>query len=168
MSKLELEKLIRDVPDFPKKGIIFKDITPLLSDRFSETINEVISLIDWDGIECVAGIESRGFIFAAAIAQKLDIGFIPIRKKGKLPPPVISESYSLEYGEDTLEVSTLYNKQKVIIVDDVIATGGTLSASIKLCNKANLEIHGCLALINLSFLNDLKNSEIPIKSVFEY
>jgi len=168
MSKIELEKLIRDVPDFPKKGIIFKDIAPLLGQKFSETIDEVISLVDWKGVDSVAGIESRGFIFGAAIAQKLDLGFIPIRKKGKLPPPVFSESYSLEYGEDTLEVSTLYTKQKIIIVDDVIATGGTLKASIKLCNKANLDIQACLALINLSFLNELNKLEIPIKSVFEY
>ncbi len=164
----DLETFIRDVPDFPKKGIIFKDISPLLEQKFSETIDAIIKLIDWSEVDSIAGVESRGFIFGAAMAKALGKGFIPIRKKGKLPPPVISESYTLEYGEDSLEISTLYNKQKVVIVDDVIATGGTLKASIKLCKNANLEVISCLSLINLSFLNELDNTQIPIHSVFEY
>ncbi len=164
----ELEQLIRDVTDFPKKGIVFKDISPLLEKKFPETIDALAKIIQNQDFDSFAGIESRGFIFAAALAQKMNKGFIPIRKKGKLPPPITSESYQLEYGEDTLEISTLYDQQKIVIVDDVIATGGTLRASLNLARKANLEVASVLSLINLKFLNNLDEIKAPIHSLFEY
>lgn len=167
--KNELEKYIIDIANYPKKGITFKDISPLLLEKFSETIDQMSQQVNWEGINAIAGIESRGFILGAALAQKQKIGFIPIRKKGKLPPPTISENYTLEYGEDSLEIKSDYPQgQKVLIVDDVIATGGTLKASISLCIKANMEIKAVSSLINLSFLNKDLPKTFPIYSLFEY
>lgn len=170
MSRLkDLEQFIVDTQDFPKKGIVFKDISPMLIHRFNEVNEELVAKTNWDGVQAVAGIESRGFIFAAAIAQKLGIGFIPIRKAGKLPPPVHQESYQLEYGEDTLEIKAdIKDIKKIIILDDVIATGGTLKASLSLCFKAGLEPHACLSVINLKFLNNFDDLGTPIHSLFEY
>ena len=164
-----LEEIIRDVPDFPKKGVIFKDITPLLNEKFTETIDAMISLVpNWDEVDAICGIESRGFIFGSAIAQEMGLGFIPLRKKGKLPPPTFEESYSLEYGEATLEIQDSYQSGSVILIDDVIATGGTLKAGHRLCETAGLKVSSALALINLKFLNNLKDFSCEIHSVFEY
>ncbi len=165
----ELEELIADVKDFPKEGIVFKDITPMLAQKFSETNNALISLTNWEEIDAIAGIESRGFIFGSAMAQKLGIGFIPIRKAGKLPPPIHQESYELEYGSDTLEIKAdMEGLKNIIVVDDVIATGGTLTASLNLCRKAGLEPKACLSVINLKFLNNFDKLDTPIHSLFEY
>ncbi len=167
----ELLKFIRDVPDFPKAGIIFKDISPLLRERFQETIAALSNLLQWDSIDYVLGIESRGFILGSALASKHNKGLIPVRKKGKLPPPTFSANYSLEYGTDTLEISALGPKNsKVLIVDDVLATGGTYGATLKLCEQANLIPMAGLFLINLTFLNNLESSTSPQKvySLFRY
>lgn len=160
--------MIRIVPDFPKAGVSFKDVSPLFEKKFTETVEALSQLIQWDQVEQIAGIEARGFILGAALAQKHNKGFIPVRKKGKLPAPTISKSYELEYGQDTLEISKLHAPAKTVIVDDVIATGGTLKATIELCSEANLEVTNCLALINLSFLNELDKDHNHIKALFRY
>jgi adenine phosphoribosyltransferase len=162
------ESHIRNVPDFPKAGIIFKDVSPLLQERFGEVIEAMSKTINWEEIDYVVGIESRGFILGAAMATLKGKGFIPVRKKGKLPPPVISESYALEYGTDTLEM--LVNRQpgRVVLVDDVLATGGTLKAVMNLCGRNNFEVKAMALLINLTFLNKFTEEGHPVHSVLNY
>jgi adenine phosphoribosyltransferase len=132
----DLRRHIRDVPDFPKKGIVFKDITPLLADAkvFAETIDRLAEPFVGKGVQIVAGIESRGFLLATPIAYRLGAGVVPIRKKGKLPRAVKSASYALEYGTDSIEAhaDAFTNGTKVLLVDDVLATGGTAAAAIQL------------------------------------
>lgn len=162
------ESHIRSVPDFPKAGIVFKDITPLLTERFSEVIEAMSHGIDWKNVDHVVGIESRGFILGAAMAQLHGKGFIPMRKKGKLPPPVIGESYALEYGTDTLEMIVNTKPAKIVLVDDVLATGGTLRAAMNLCRRNQLEVVNMSLLINLTFLNKFKEDGLPVVSVLNY
>ena len=152
----ELKAAIRDVVDFPKKGIVFKDITTLLqkADLLKKTIDEMaICCIDKQ-IDVVAGIESRGFIFGAALAIELGVGFVPIRKKGKLPAETVSASYALEYGEDTLEIhkDAFPKGANVLIIDDLLATGGTLKAVCELVEKLGAHVAKIICLIELSFL----------------
>jgi adenine phosphoribosyltransferase len=152
----QLKKFIRDIPDYPQKGIIFRDITPILANK--EIFPEVVELMSeaWadEKPDLVAAIEARGFIPGAAIAVKLNAGFVPIRKVGKLPWKVISESYQLEYGTDQLQVHSdaVEPGQKVLIVDDVLATGGTASAAVRLMRKLGAEVLGVQVLIELSYL----------------
>jgi adenine phosphoribosyltransferase len=152
----QLKKFIRDIPDYPQKGIIFRDITPILANK--DIFPEVVELMSkaWMGErpDLVAAIEARGFIPGAAVAVKLKAGFVPIRKVGKLPWNVISESYQLEYGTDQLEVHSdaVEPGQKVLIVDDVLATGGTASAAVRLMRKLGAEVLGVQVLIELSYL----------------
>jgi adenine phosphoribosyltransferase len=162
------ETHIRNIPDFPKPGIMFKDITPLLQERFSEVVEAMSQNIDWSQVDFVVGIESRGFILGAAMAQLKGKGFVPMRKKGKLPPPVVSETYTLEYGTDTLEMLKEDKPARVVLVDDVLATGGTLRAAVNLCAKNKLEVKAMALLINLTFLNNFKEEGLPIFSVIEY
>ena len=156
----ELKKLIRDVPDFPQPGIIFRDITPVLADR--TTFREVIDMMSkhWlnSDVGHVAAIEARGFIPGAAIAVKLNAGFIPIRKAGKLPWRVLSHSYQLEYGTDQLDVheDAITGGDKVLIVDDVLATGGTSAAAVELIRKLGGNVVGVQVLIELSALGGRK------------
>ncbi|MBG60436.1 MAG: adenine phosphoribosyltransferase [Halobacteriovoraceae bacterium] len=163
-----MEKYISNVPDFPKKGVMFKDFSPLLEEKLPECLEAMGKNIPWDQIDCVVGIESRGFILGSALAAKHDKGFILVRKKGKLPPPVSSESYSLEYGEDTLEMKPNTKEKSVLIVDDVLATGGTLKATISLCEKNNYHVKAISMLINLKFLNNLASEVDNIHSVLDY
>lgn len=165
---MELKQHIRDIPDFPKAGVLFRDISPLLkspealgfiAQEFSKRIN--LSQIDY-----FAGIESRGFILATLMATKFSKGFLPLRKAGKLPPPVVAESYSLEYGKATLEANP--GQGRVVILDDVLATGGTLSASIKLCERAGYTVEDVGVLINLKFLNNLSFKNKEIISLVQY
>jgi adenine phosphoribosyltransferase len=159
---------ILDIKDFPKPGVIFKDISPLLRDKMPELIQYFASQLT-NEIDAICGIESRGFILGAALAQKMNKGFIPIRKPGKLPPPIFSESYQLEYGEDCLEIKAQDKPLKVVIIDDVLATGGTLGAAIKLCEKANLKVEQIGVLINLKFLNQFEAKyDIPLISLMNY
>lgn len=152
----QLKTYIRDVPDYPQKGIIFRDITPILANK--EIFPEVVDLMSraWLGEtpDLVAAIEARGFIPGAAMAVKLNAGFVPIRKVGKLPWKVIAESYQLEYGTDQLEVHSdaVEPGQKVLIVDDVLATGGTASAAVRLMRKLGAQVLGVQVLIELSYL----------------
>ena len=169
----ELKRYVRDVPDYPQKGIIFRDITPLLGDK--RIFREVVDLMSraWakDPPDLVAAIEARGFIPGAAIAVKLDAGFVPIRKTGKLPWMTVMESYDLEYGTDQLEVHSdaVQPGQKVLIVDDVLATGGTASAAVRLMRKLGADVVGVQVLIELGYLDGRKKlSDIKLVSEITY
>lgn len=149
-------RLIRNVPDFPKPGIVFRDITTLIRD--AEALRHAVRLMADpfrnDGVDLVAGIESRGFIFGAAVAIELGVGFVPIRKPGKLPAATTSETYELEYGTDTLAIHTdaISPGQKVLMVDDLLATGGTMAAACRLVERLGGEVTGIAFLIDLEFL----------------
>ena len=147
--------LIREVPDFPQPGVLFRDITPLLYDAqgFSAVVDELCKIAE--GATTFAGIEARGFIFASAMAVRSSAGFVPIRKGGKLPSAVYSECYSLEYGDATLEIhqDSLSGSASIVIVDDVLATGGTLEAAIKLVARAGGNVVGVVSLIEISALD---------------
>ncbi|MGQ3686285.1 MAG: adenine phosphoribosyltransferase [Candidatus Loosdrechtia sp.] len=155
-----LKELIRDVPDFPKKGIIFKDLTPLFQDPrgLKEAVEKLSHHYRNSTIEIVVGAEARGFILAPAIACNLGAGFVPVRKKGKLPYEKISMSYALEYGTDTLEMhkDSIKKGQRVLLVDDLLATGGTMATCCKMVESLGGDIVGCAFLIELSFLNGKK------------
>ena len=152
----EIEHLIRDVPDFPERGIIFKDISPLLANGPAlEMVIEAMAKPYTDSkVEQVVGIESRGFIFGLGIALSLGCGFIPVRKPGKLPYKTVSQTYDLEYGTDMVEihVDALEAGQRVLVVDDVLATGGTMQATCQLLHKLNASIIGVSFLMELNFL----------------
>tara|TARA_A100001011_G_scaffold248740_1_gene257096 strand:- start:73 stop:555 length:483 start_codon:yes stop_codon:yes gene_type:complete len=150
---MNLKDYILDVPNWPVEDVVFKDITPLLKDKdaLNHSVKLLEDLID-ETPDYIVGIESRGFIFGSYLASEMGLGFVPVRKKGKLPPPVISKAYSLEYGFDTLEIKS--GKGKVVIVDDVYATGGTAKATRELCEKAGYEVINDIYLINLKFLNN--------------
>ena len=156
----ELKRYVRDVPDFPQPGIIFRDITPLLGRK--ELFREVVSMMSkrWNDAppDLVAAIEARGFIPGAAIAVKLNAGFVPIRKSGKLPWKTISDAYQLEYGANELQVHSdaIEPGQKVLIVDDVLATGGTAAAAVRLIRKLGGEVIGVQVLIELEALGGRK------------
>lgn len=156
MTYENLKSIIRDVPDYPKKGILFKDITPLLAapEAFKTAVNGMLFPFKEKKIDVIVGIESRGFIFGTPMAYLLGASFVPVRKKGKLPYKVISENYSLEYGIDTLEIhqDAIQKGQNVIVVDDLLATGGTVSAVMKMVERLGGNILGASFLIELEFL----------------
>jgi adenine phosphoribosyltransferase len=169
------KKIIRDVPDFPKEGIIFKDITPLLGDPviFQETINNLKERYADMKLDMVVGVEARGFIFASALAYALEVGVVMIRKPGKLPYKTFQETYSLEYGTDTVEVhqDAFQSGQNLLIIDDVLATGGTLAATLNLIQKNfnDVNIMEAAFLIELDFLKGReKLKDIPIYSMIHY
>ena len=155
-EEIKLERYIRSIPDFPKKGILFRDITPLLAEpkAFAAAVEALCAGFTEAPIEYVAAVEARGFIFGASVAEKLGIGFVPIRKKGKLPFKTESITYDLEYGTDTLEVHSdaIGTGAKVLMVDDLLATGGTMAAACKLIEKIGGQIVGITFLIELSEL----------------
>ena len=167
-----LNSLIRDVPDFPKPGIMFKDITPLLGDHAAlvESITLLAKPYIGKGITKVVGIESRGFILAPSVAMAIGAGFVPVRKPGKLPWTSIKESYGLEYGKDTIEIheDSVGPDDLVLIVDDVLATGGTASAAVSLVSKLGAKIYGCAFLIDLAFLGGAAKLSCPVTSVLRY
>ncbi len=156
MDESLLKKHIRDIPDFPKPGVIFKDITPLLADTeaFRAVVHTIADHYADAGVTKVAGIEARGFIFAAPVAMVLGAGFIPVRKPGKLPYDVKAEEYELEYGTDKLEIhqDAVTSGQPILMVDDLLATGGTMKASCDLIEKLGGRIIGATVLIELAFL----------------
>lgn len=161
IKKYIKENYIKDVPDFPKPGVTFKDISPLLmSEYFYKVIKKMSTMVKMP--DYWVGIDSRGFIFASALSIHTEKGMIMCRKKGKLPPPVISESYSLEYGEDILEIKP--GVGSVVIVDDVYATGGTMDAVEKLCKKAGYNVIDKIVLIDLKYLHGDTN----VKSLIQY
>ncbi|MCB0748955.1 MAG: adenine phosphoribosyltransferase [Ignavibacteriae bacterium] len=170
---MDLKKYIRDIPNFPVEGIIFKDITTLLQDKnaFSYTLDELYNISKNKGITKVIGIESRGFIFGGALAEKLNAGFVPIRKPGKLPAETLKEEYSLEYGTDKIEIhkDALTSDDVVLIHDDLLATGGTMKAACNLIEKMGARVAQISFLIELDFLNGrelIKNYDV--KSLIHY
>jgi adenine phosphoribosyltransferase len=169
----DLKRYIREVPDFPKPGINFYDITTLLKDPqgLKATIDSLVLPYDASGIDVVVGIESRGFILGSAVAQRIGAGFIPVRKPGKLPAKAIKEIYELEYGKDALEIhaDAIEKGQRVLIVDDVLATGGTAAAATRLVKQLGGALHGLAFLIELTFLNGKsKLAGEQVYSVLQY
>ena len=148
---------IRDVPDYPKPGVTFKDITPLLADHtaFAAVVDAIVAHYGRGAIDKVAGVEARGFILAAPVAYHFGAGFVPVRKKGKLPASTYAESYDLEYGSETIEVhqDAFTPGERVLIVDDVLATGGTARATAELVRRTGAEVTGLSVLMELGFLN---------------
>jgi adenine phosphoribosyltransferase len=170
---IELKRSIRDIPDFPKKGIIFKDITPLLSQGklLQNAVDLIAEHFKDQGIQKIAVVESRGFIIGTPVAYKLGAGIIPVRKKGKLPYRTVSSTYQLEYGFDTLEMheDAIAKGEKVLIVDDLLATGGTAGATAALIKKSGASIAGFAFLIELSFLEGRKNlKDYEVFSLIKY
>ena len=165
---MDLKQHIRNVPDFPKPGILFYDITTLLknADGLKATIERLAAPYRDAKIDAVVGIESRGFILGAAVAERLGAGFIPMRKPGKLPAKAVKESYDLEYGKDALEMhaDAVEKGERVLIIDDVLATGGTAAAAAQLVKKVGGELHGLAFLIELTFLNG--KSKLPGEQIF--
>ncbi len=167
-----LESLIRDVPDFPKPGIVFKDITPILAEHaaFHDTIAIMAEAVHGHHIDAVLGIESRGFMFAAPLALRLGASFVPVRKPGKLPRATDRIEYALEYGSDCLEIhkDALRAGDRVLIVDDVIATGGTAAAAVALARRQGAEVVGTSFLIELAFLGGRAKLGAPISALLRF
>ena len=169
---MDLKQHIRGIPDFPIPGILFYDISTIL--KSSEAMRFVIDSLhtqikDWRP-DIIAGIESRGFLFATPLALRMELPMMMIRKAGKLPGEVVSYEYDLEYGTDTIQIQAdaIKSGQRVVIVDDLLATGGTLEASVKLCEKVGGEVVGCSVVIELDFLNGRENLSAPCKSLVNY
>ena len=163
----KIERFIRDIPNFPKDGILFKDIAPLLQDPegVSLCLKELLGLLNGAQIDKVVGIESRGFFFATLLAQELNAGFIPVRKPGKLPFKTLSQTYALEYGEDAVEIhiDAIKKGERILIHDDVLATGGTAEAVCKLVERLGGTIVQCNFIMELNFLqgrNKLKGFDV--------
>src|SRR6202045_4701082 len=151
----ELKQAIADVADFPRPGILFRDISPLLRDHFGATVQALDALLteaEWSEVDALAGIESRGFILGAALAVHRGKGFVLVRKQGKLPPPVVDVAYDLEYGSGVLEMQR--GEGRLILIDDVLATGGTMTAAADLCQRAGYQLHALAALIDLRIVPD--------------
>jgi adenine phosphoribosyltransferase len=173
VTSTEIERALRNVPDFPKPGIQFKDITPLLADArlFSGVIDLLTKNFAPGSVDAVVGIDARGFIFAAAAAAKLQAGFVPVRKKGKLPYQTIEEDYALEYGHATvaMHIDALKPGARVLLVDDLLATGGTAAAAASLVKKLGAQILEVGFLIELSFLNGrAKLKDLPVRALVTY
>jgi adenine phosphoribosyltransferase len=165
----DLKQAIRDVPDFPRAGILFRDIAPLLRDHFEATVDALDALLssqEWRGVDALAGIESRGFILGAALAHRRHKGFVLVRKQGKLPPPVVDVAYDLEYGSGVLEMQKGHGQ--VVLVDDVLATGGTMRAAADLCDRAGYQLNALLALIDLRIVQDFSWRNLRLRASINY
>lgn len=169
---MDIKKHIRSIPDFPKPGILFYDISTLLAhaDAWQVTMGRMARIVGRHQPDVLAGIESRGFLVAAPLALKLGCGFAMVRKKGKLPGKTIRHEYALEYGTDTIEIQhdAVKPGQRVVILDDLLATGGTLAASIQLFRNVGAVVAGAACLIELSFLNGRKKIDVPFDSLVVY
>ncbi len=170
-----LKNAIHTIEDYPKKGIMFRDVTSLLDDAhaFALTINLLVEKFENQGFTKVVGTEARGFLFGAPLALALGVGFVPVRKPGKLPRATISEDYQLEYGQDTLEIhkDALTAQDKVLVIDDLLATGGTIEATAKLIRRLGATVEQAGFVISLPDLggeNRLKNSELSVFSLLQY
>jgi len=165
----DLKPHILDVPDFPKPGILFRDISPLLRHRLADTVAALSALLnadEWAHIDALAGIESRGFVLAAALATKHGKGLVMARKQGKLPPPSIRQAYDLEYGSDALEMKA--GTGRLLLVDDVLATGGTMRAAANLCHASGYEVRGMAVLIDLKLVTDFAWHALTVRSAIQY
>ena len=166
---MDIKSVIRTIPDYPKPGIMFRDVTTLLGNAraFRTTVDLLVQPYAGTRIDKVAGIEARGFIIAGAVAHQLSVGFVPVRKKGKLPWKTIGQTYDLEYGTDTVEIheDAVAKGESVLLVDDLIATGGTAEAAIKLIEKAGGNVVGCSFIIDLPELQGRKRLEKMGKKV---
>lgn len=170
---MDLEKYIRDIPDFPKKGIVFKDITTLLKEPevFKYTVDTIVEKYRNEAIDKVVSVEARGYIFGGVIAYKLNCGFVPVRKPGKLPAETVSMDYSLEYGKDTVELhkDAITGGEKILVFDDLLATGGTVLATCQLIEKLGGKVIGCAFVINLAFLKGTERlKDYNVFSLIEY
>ena len=169
---MDLKEKIRSIEDYPKEGITFRDITTLLKDgeAFRAAIDAMKDLVKNEAIDKVVGIEARGFILGAPLAYDLGVGFVPIRKPGKLPADTHSAEYELEYGSDKVEmhVDAIEKGEKVLIVDDLLATGGTGSAAVEICKNAGADVVGCLVLIELDGLNGRDKMPVPVYALMEF
>ena len=170
---MNLTDYIKDIPDFPKKGILFRDISPLLKspEGWSKVMTQLGLLCEELTPDLIVGIESRGFIVGSALATSQKLGFVPIRKKGKLPGDLLGVDYTLEYGKDRLEIQSdaLQGNPRVLLVDDLLATGGTVNASTELIEKAGGQLVGCGFIIELNELNGRENvPNVPVRSLIRY
>ena len=151
----ELKQAISNVPDFPRPGILFRDISPLLRNHFDATVQALDALLtdeEWNGIDALAGVESRGFILGAALAMRRGKGFVLVRKQGKLPPPVVDVTYDLEYGSGVLEMQR--GEGRLLLIDDVLATGGTMTAAADVCVRAGYRLQALAVLIDLNIVKN--------------
>ncbi|HXI76745.1 MAG TPA: adenine phosphoribosyltransferase [Steroidobacteraceae bacterium] len=165
----DLKQAISDVADFPRPGILFRDISPLLRDHFAATVLAMDALLtdeEWSGIDALAGIESRGFILGAALAIRRGKGFVLVRKQGKLPPPVVDVAYALEYGSGVLEMQR--GRGRVMLIDDVLATGGTMTAAADLCERAGYQLGALAVLIDLNIVKDFSWRTLRLRTVLNY
>jgi adenine phosphoribosyltransferase len=165
----DLKDAISNVPDFPRPGILFRDISPLLRDHFDAVVQALDALLtdaEWADVDALAGIESRGFILGAALAIHRGKGFVLVRKQGKLPPPVVDVSYQLEYGSGVLEMQR--GRGRLVLVDDVLATGGTMSAAAELCQRAGYQLQALAALIDLNIVADYAWRNLRLRAAINY
>ncbi len=165
----DLKQAIADVPDFPRPGILFRDISPLLRNHFDATVRALDALLteeEWSAIDALAGIESRGFILGAALAERRRKGFVLVRKQGKLPPPVVDVAYDLEYGSGVLEMQR--GSGRLILIDDVLATGGTMSAAADLCERAGYQLQVLAALIDLKIVTNYSWRTLCLRAAINY
>ena len=169
---MDLKQVIRGVPDFPKRGILFYDISTLLAhaEAWQETVRRLADALIPHRPEMLIGIESRGFLVAAPVAFALDRGFVMIRKKGKLPGPIIPHSYALEYGSDTVEIQSdaIAAGQRVVVLDDLLATGGTMAAAVRLCRMLGGNVVGAAFIIELAELSGRKKLDVPVTALLSY
>jgi adenine phosphoribosyltransferase len=169
---MDLKQHIRQVPDFPKPGILFYDISTLLAHprAWQETVRQLVDAIGPEKPDILAGIESRGFLVAAPLALQLGLGFVMVRKQGKLPGATIPYTYDLEYGTDTIEMQEDAVKpgQRVVVLDDLLATGGTMRASVELLRKMGADVRGCACIIELGFLSGREKIDIPVHSLIAF
>jgi len=165
----ELKRLIAEVADFPRPGILFRDISPLLREHFDATMQALDALLtaeEWNHIDALAGVESRGFILGAALASRRRKGFVLVRKQGKLPPPVVDVAYALEYGTGVLEMQRGHGR--LLLIDDVLATGGTMTAAAGLCVRAGYEVRALAALIDLNLVSNYHWRALRLRAAITY
>lgn len=168
-SVLDLKTAVANVADFPKPGVMFRDISPLLRRYLTPTLEALDALLteaEWASVDALAGIESRGFILGSALAARRGKGFILVRKQGKLPPPVIDIAYDLEYGSGILEMQP--GTGRVLLIDDVLATGGTMTASAELCTRAGYEVVALVALIDLKIVSEYRWRSLAVRAAINY
>jgi adenine phosphoribosyltransferase len=166
---LDLKRAIANVADFPRPGILFRDISPLLRDHFDATIQALDALLteeEWSAIDALAGIESRGFVLGAALAIRRTKGFVLVRKQGKLPPPVVDVTYDLEYGSGVLEMQRGHGR--LVLIDDVLATGGTMTAAADLCERAGYQVQAIAVLIDLDMVENYSWRHLPLRTAISY